>query len=208
MLVHRAGLLVCLIIPRTDRSRLQPTKHRSAKHIPSRKKLRRAGRSAKRYYHSLGVLCNQRLICPWPALPDKFVHHSRSWQIDKFQFSEWGASLPWDDACSFQNLSLRLSACVLVTPALSYPPLSWSYLITQHFSVCALGIINNHVFVQSIVKYLCRHDYKLGFKFSGMQVCPAHVWKGHCANYFNFSQPCHWRRSRDWAGTQKYPVLP
>ena len=82
MLVHRAGLLVCLIIPRTDTSRLQPTKHRSAKHIPSRKKLRRARRrSAKRYYHSLGVLCNQRLICPWPALPDKFVHHSRT--IDK-----------------------------------------------------------------------------------------------------------------------------
>ena len=159
MLVHRAGLLVCLIIPCTDTSRLQPTKDRSAKHIPSRKKLRRARRrSAKRYYHSLGVLCNQRLICPRPALPDKFVHHSRSWQIDKFQFSEWGASLPWDDACSFQNLSLRLSACdsgIIISAASSY-------LITQHFSVCScvVGMGNNHVFVQSIIKYLCRHDYK------------------------------------------------
>ena len=39
----------------------------AAKHIPSRKKLRLVGWSAKRYYHSLGVLCNQRLICPRPV---------------------------------------------------------------------------------------------------------------------------------------------
>ena len=29
------------------------------------------GWSAKRYYHSLGVLCNQRLICPRPVRPPR-----------------------------------------------------------------------------------------------------------------------------------------
>ena len=134
MLVHRAGLLVCLIIPRTDTSRLQPTKHRSAKHIPSRKKLRRARRrwSAKRYYHSLGVLCNQRLICPRPALPDKFVHHSRT--IDKLTNSNSvsgarhyrGMTRALFKICH----SDYLLVCLCVTPALSYPPV----LILSNYS--------------------------------------------------------------------------
>ena len=96
----------------------------AAKHITSMKKLHRVGWlggwSAKRYYHSLGVLCNQRLICPWPARSaDKFVHRCRT---DKLTNSNSVSGSDHYGGMTRALFKICHSDYLLVTPALSYPP--------------------------------------------------------------------------------------